>query len=367
MDYEIIILIALITGFAFLFLKLNKLSQTNKEEEQLDSELDDKSKIYLQNAIDGLLRDQNSKKFSILDEQKSAFDKFLISKGEIDQSIQNVNQQTMNLVSILTDNKSRGDFGEFTAEALLESAGYVEGSHFVKQDITKDGKKPDFTFYLGNNKKVNMDSKFPLDGYKRIIELEKDFKNPENDEVNKQNIQKSIDLETKDFLNTVRDTIRDTSKKPGYVDINENTIPYMVIYIPVENIFQMLLNSSIPSSGQPFIEYASEQKVMLAGPATLLMQLEIIKHSQKVFAMYEKTSDIAEMNEKFYSEAQKFVLAIEKVNKDLTSTQDSFGKLTALRMNQLNNRYKELREAIDNSNESPLDEIIDEVKAEEKD
>ena len=60
-------------------------------------------------------------------------------------------------------------------------------------------------------------------------------------------------------------------------------------------------------------------------------------------------------------------VAIEKVNKDLTSTQDSFGKLTALRMNQLNNRYKELREAIDNSNESPLDEIIDEVKAEEKD
>ena len=122
MNYEIIILTALITGFAFLFFKLNKLSQTNKEEEQLDSELDDKSKIYLQNAIDGLLKDENSKIFSILDEQKSAFDRFLISKGEIDQSIQNVNQQTMNLVSILTDNKSRGDFGEFTVEALLESA-----------------------------------------------------------------------------------------------------------------------------------------------------------------------------------------------------------------------------------------------------
>ena len=131
MDYEIIILIALITGFAFLFLKLNKLSQTNKEEEQLDSELDDKSKIYLQNAIDGLLKDENSKIFSILDEQKSAFDRFLISKGEIDQSIQNVNQQTMNLVSILTDNKSRGDFGEFTVEALLESAGYVEGLSLI--------------------------------------------------------------------------------------------------------------------------------------------------------------------------------------------------------------------------------------------
>jgi len=141
----------------------------------------------------------------------------------------------------------------------------------------------------------------------------------------------------------------------------------MVIYIPVENIFQMLLNSSIPSSGQSFIEYASEQKVMLAGPATLLMQLEIIKHSQKVFAVYEKTSDIAEMNEKFYSEAKNFVDAIEKVHKDLTSTQTSFDKLKALRMNKLNSRYKELKDAIDNSQESPLDAIIDEVKTEDKD
>tara|TARA_Y100000589_G_C27164213_1_gene634083 strand:+ start:997 stop:2094 length:1098 start_codon:yes stop_codon:yes gene_type:complete len=363
-DLQIIILILLVIGFAALFTRLNKIFQTS-EQDELDDELDDKSKIYLQNAIDNLLKDENSTIFNVLDEQKSAFDKFLVSKGEIDQSIQNVNQQTMNLVSILTDNKSRGDFGEFTVEVLLESAGYVEGSHFVKQDMTKDGKKPDFTFYLANNKKVNMDSKFPLDGYKRIIELEKDYKKPENDEVNKQNIQKSIDRETKTFLNTVRDTIRDTSKKPGYVDINENTIPYMVIYIPVENIFQMLLNSSIPSSGQSFIEYASEQKVMLAGPATLLMQLEIIKHSQKVFAVYEKTSDIAEMNEKFYDEAKNFVDAIEKVHKELTSTQSSFDKLKALRMNKLNARYKDLRDAIDNSQESPLDAIIEEVKAEE--
>lgn len=145
MNLEIIILILLFSGFAALFFRLNKISHTSQQD-NLDDELDDKSKIYLQNAIDNLLKDENSTIFNVLGEQKSAFDKFLVSKGEIDQSIQNVNQQTMNLVSILTDNKSRGDFGEFTVEALLESAGYVEGSHYVKQDITKDGKKPDFTF-----------------------------------------------------------------------------------------------------------------------------------------------------------------------------------------------------------------------------
>ena len=332
-----------------------------------NSEEQNKDEYLIKGIVSEIIENEESQIYKLLNKSDQTVKEFLEKTGEIKSSISGVDQQTRNLISVLNNNQSRGQWAEFQVEDLLGIMDYKEGIHYETQKIMKSGTKPDFTFYLGNNKKVNMDSKFPLEGYKRIIELEKDFKNPENDEVNKQNIQKSIDLETKDFLNTVRDTIRDTSKKPGYVDINENTIPYMVIYIPVENIFQMLLNSSIPSSGQPFIEYASEQKVMLAGPATLLMQLEIIKHSQKVFAMYEKTSDIAEMNEKFYSEAQKFVLAIEKVNKDLTSTQDSFGKLTALRMNQLNNRYKELREAIDNSNESPLDEIIDEVKAQEKD
>ena len=79
MDLEIVILVFLIGGFAFVFFKLNKLSFTSQEEEPLDNELDDKSKIYLQNAVDGLLKDENSKIFSILDEQKSAYDKFLIN------------------------------------------------------------------------------------------------------------------------------------------------------------------------------------------------------------------------------------------------------------------------------------------------
>ena len=93
----------------------------------------------------------------------------------------------------------------------------------------------------------------------------------------KENLSVESVFEEKDFLNTIRDTIQSTAKKSGYVDIEQNTIPYMILYIPIENIFQMLLNSEVPSTKQPFIEYAASQKVMLAGPATLLMQLEIIK------------------------------------------------------------------------------------------
>ena len=75
MNLEIIILILLFSGFAALFFRLNKISHTSQQD-NLDDELDDKSKIYLQNAIDNLLKDENSTIFNVLGEQKSAFDKF---------------------------------------------------------------------------------------------------------------------------------------------------------------------------------------------------------------------------------------------------------------------------------------------------
>ena len=132
-----------------------------------------------------------------------------------------------------------------------------------------------------------------------------------------------------------------------------------------ENIFQMLLNSEVPSTKQPFIEYAASQKVMLAGPATLLMQLEIIKQSQSEFALIQKTSEIADMNKEFYKEVNKFVEGISKVYDNLEKTRESFKDLQSTRLDKINLRYKDLKESIDKSSDSPLDPIIDKTSTEE--
>ena len=361
----ILILVAIGIGFSILYFKKNSSKKPTEENIDENNELDAKSKLFLNNAIGELLKNNQSSIFQILKEQKEAYDDFNTKKGAIDTSIENVNQQTMNLVSILTNNASRGEFGELTVEALLDGAGLIEGTHYEMQDLTEEKNKPDFTFYLQNNMKVNMDSKFPLDGFKRIAELQKELVKPDANETHKENIKKTIKTEEKDFLNKIRDTIQSTAKKSGYVDIEQNTIPYMILYIPVENIFQMLLNSQVPSSKQPFIEYAASQKVMLAGPATLLMQLEIIKQSQSEFALIQKTSEIADMNKEFYKEVNKFVEAIGKVYDNLEKTRESFKDLQNTRLDKVNLRYKDLKESIDKSSDSPIDSVIDDMSAKE--
>jgi len=361
----ILILVAIGIGFSILYFKKNSSKKPTEENIDENNELDAKSKLFLNNAIGELLKNNQSSIFQILKEQKEAYDDFNTKKGAIDTSIENVNQQTMNLVSILTNNASRGEFGELTVEALLDGAGLIEGTHYEMQDLTEEKNKPDFTFYLQNNMKVNMDSKFPLDGFKRIAELQKELVKPDANETHKENIKKTIKTEEKDFLNKIRDTIQSTAKKSGYVDTEQNTIPYMILYIPVENIFQMLLNSQVPSSKQPFIEYAASQKVMLAGPATLLMQLEIIKQSQSEFALIQKTSEIADMNKEFYKEVNKFVEAIGKVYDNLEKTRESFKDLQNTRLDKVNLRYKDLKESIDKSSDSPIDSVIDDMSAKE--
>tara|TARA_B100001996_G_scaffold81186_1_gene59908 strand:- start:108 stop:1232 length:1125 start_codon:yes stop_codon:yes gene_type:complete len=361
----ILILVAIGIGFSILYFKKNSSKKPTEENIDENNELDARSKLFLKNAVGELLKNNQSSIFQILKEQKEAYDDFNTKKGAIDTSIENVNQQTMNLVSILTNNASRGEFGELTVEALLDGAGLIEGTHYEMQDLTEEKNKPDFTFYLQNNMKVNMDSKFPLDGFKRIAELQKELVKPDANETHKENIKKTIKTEEKDFLNKIRDTIQSTAKKSGYVDTEQNTIPYMILYIPVENIFQMLLNSQVPSSKQPFIEYAASQKVMLAGPATLLMQLEIIKQSQSEFALIQKTSEIADMNKEFYKEVNKFVEAIGKVYDNLEKTRESFKDLQNTRLDKVNLRYKDLKESIDKSSDSPIDSVIDDMSAKE--
>ena len=49
----------------------------------------------------------------------------------------------------------------------------------------KSGTKPDFTFYLPDNKTINMDSKFPLTNYMEIAKLNRDLDDETLDQISR--------------------------------------------------------------------------------------------------------------------------------------------------------------------------------------
>ena len=61
--------------------------------------------------------------------------------------------------------------GERMVEDILNIIGLTEGVNFKQQ--TQAGKdRPDFTFFLPDEKIINMDVKFPLSHYEKYIEAD---------------------------------------------------------------------------------------------------------------------------------------------------------------------------------------------------
>ena len=110
-----------------------------------------------------------------------------------------MDQQTRNLISVLNNNQSRGQWAEFQVEDLLEIMEYKEGLHYQTQKRMSSGTIPDFTFYLPENKTINMDSKFPLTNYMEIAKLNRDLEDETLDELARKEITESIRSKNKEF------------------------------------------------------------------------------------------------------------------------------------------------------------------------
>ena len=59
---------------------------------------------------------------------------------------------------------------------ILDLIGLVEGINYSQQAQVSDGRdRPDFTFFLPDEKAINMDVKFPLAHYEKYIAAESDL------------------------------------------------------------------------------------------------------------------------------------------------------------------------------------------------
>ena len=71
--------------------------------------------------------------------------------------------------------KKRGEWGERMAEDILRLVGLVEGINYIKQKTLEGSSgRPDYTFFLPNSMKINMDVKFPLDNYQNYLDAQTD-------------------------------------------------------------------------------------------------------------------------------------------------------------------------------------------------
>ena len=329
----------LIYGLIILLLITNLYFVTRKETEE-----DKKDDEYLiKGIVSEIIENEESQIYKLLNKSDQTVKEFLEKTGEIKSSITGVDQQTRNLISVLNNNQSRGQWAEFQVEDLLEIMEYKEGIHYETQKRMASDTIPDFTFFLPENKTINMDSKFPLTNYMEIAKLNRDLENETLDEIARREIIESIKNKNKEFLDkAIKTKIDETSSREGYISAEEGTVDFVLMYIPLENLYHFLLTSEIGANRVPVIQYAFSKKVILVSPQTLMAYLETIRHSMKLFSLQTDTKNILATHEKVKIEIRKFIESFDDVTKRLDQTVKSFDTLKTTRVNKLEKSFEEL-------------------------
>ena len=311
-----------------------------------ENDSDEKEDEYLiKRSVSELIDNEESQINKLLNKSDQTVREFLEKTGEIKSSITGVDQQTRNLISVLNNNQSRGQWAEFQVEDLLGVMEYKDGIHYETQKIMSSGNKPDFTFYLPDDKTINMDSKFPLTIYMEISKLNRDLEDDSLDEISRREITDLIKIKNKEFLDrAIKNKIDETSTREGYISPEEDTVDFVLMYIPLENLYHFLLTSTIGAKNTPVIQYAFAQKVILVSPQTLMAYLETIRHSMKLFSLQTDTKNILSTHEKVKSEIRKFIDSFDETTKKLDQTVKAFDSLKTTRVNKLEKSFEELDE-----------------------
>ena len=311
------------------FLKLAK-SRLETEREASAQELESKKSLIDQQLV-SMGKELQKVSLLVQDLEKDRVEKF----GELSNQLKTAGQQTAALMETtntlreaLSSTQIRGQWGERMAEDVLRLAGFIEGVNYVKQKtVSEVGTRPDFTFLLPRDLKLNMDVKFPLDNYIRFLETESEL------EKNKFR---------SDFLRDVKARIKEITTR-DYINPQQNTLDYVLLFIPNEQVYGF-----IHEADSTVLDSSIRQKVVPCSPLTLFAVLAVIRQAIDNFALEQTSTEILSLLGAFKKQWGNFAKKMELLGKRIGDSQKEYEALMTTRRRQLErplNRIEELRES----------------------
>lgn len=276
----------------------------------------------------------------IYDELRRTSDKLHASEkervgsfSELKQELENqrrvteqLSTSTENLKKVLSNNQLRGQFGEQVAEDLLKMTGFVKGVDYEFNKKQKDSEtRPDFTIFLPNKVKINVDSKFPYANLQKVAEAEGKTAKEEH-------------------LNAFREDVKNKIKQivsREYINAQDNTVDFVILFIPNEMIFSFIYDKM----NDVWME-AMKQKVVFAGPFGFTAILRLVRQAYDNFR-YQKNVL------KIIGHIKNFEIEFEKYNREFETI--------GARIKSLSDKYDE----VDRTRTSKLIKSIDKIKLEE--
>lgn len=191
------------------------------------------------------------------------------------------------------DRKKQGNWGETILERILEAAGLIEGTHFMRQAAMRDedGNRliPDVIVRLPGERVVVVDSKVTLVAYQDMVQAE----DPDTEAA-----------ALKRHVQAVRAHVRGLSEK-RYDDLGLDSVDSVMMFLPVEGA----LTAALAAEPDLVVEGA-EKRVHLMTPATLMPVLKIVEHLWTIDRRNRNVDEIVERAGRLHD---KFALVVDSI------------------------------------------------------
>jgi DNA recombination protein RmuC len=191
---------------------------------------------------------------------------------EANRKIYEVGKDIASLQEILRSPKLRGGLGEFFLEDLL--AQVLPPKHFTTQYCFRSGEKVDAVIKLGSSL-VPVDSKFPLENFKRIIDS---------------TVEEDRARAKRQFAADVRKHIDAIATK--YILPDEGTYDFALMYIPAENVYYEIIIKDDSTEDKSLSSYAMSKRVVPVSPNCFYAYLQAIVLGLKGMTIEQRAKEI---------------------------------------------------------------------------
>jgi DNA recombination protein RmuC len=306
--------------------------ETNEEREK---------RIIFTNAAEKIINDKESTIGKLISDQGSTI-------ATLNEDTKRMIENTDRLRNILNNPNRTGKYGEMDLKSLLDLVDFKENTHYLKGKQIANGKIPDFTFKLPENKVVHVDCKFSTSKAGEIYEDLKNLRKNLNDETNDEKhieLEKDYKKEVNKFTAATKGQIDDLVDRK-YAGSDENTLDFAFLYIPTESSYAFLIEQRITYEERknkidiPLLHYALKNRVILTNPSLMMAYLNTVKRSLMTHNLSENIKKISDLHNSFKLEWNTFANSFDEIETALDGAKD---KLEAYR----GTRKKALQRIVD--------------------
>jgi DNA recombination protein RmuC len=240
--------------------------------------------------------------------------------GQATRRMEQVGRDISGLEQILRAPKIRGGFGEMLLERLL--AEILPADSYRLQHSFRSGDKVDAAIVVAG-RLVPVDSKFPLENFRRMIE--------EPDEERRPAARRA-------FLKDVRNRVDEISRK--YIVPDENTFDFALMYIPAENVYYELILRD-ETAEDSLLGYSLGRRVVPVSPNSFYAYLQVILLGLRGLRIEQNAREILAVLGRLQADAARLREHFDTLGRHITNAKNKYDE-TATTLARLEGKIEDV-------------------------